>query len=150
MNHAARPIRRSQRGATLIEGLVAITIFSFGILAVIGMMTTHMATAGDARFRMEASQFAESIMADMRLTDYTTRTTNFSGPSGASFLGWMDRIESTLPHAGIDDGEQLAINFAGNTVTVTVQWRAPADPSDTPHKYIAIGSMDLVPLAPPP
>jgi type IV pilus assembly protein PilV len=146
MNHAARPIRRSQRGATLIEGLVAITIFSLGILAVIGMMTTHMATAGDARYRMEAVQFADSIMADMRVkyanSDNATRATNFSGPSGTDFLLWTDRIKSTLPHAGIDDGEQLAIAFAGEAVTVTVQWRAPADHSDTPHKYIATGAMD--------
>ncbi len=146
MNHAARALRRSQRGATLIEGLVAITIFSFGILAVIGMMTTHMATAGDARYRMEAVQLADSIMTDMRVkyanSDHATRATNFSGPSGTDFLFWTDRIESTLPHAGIDDGEQLGITFADKTVTVTVQWRAPADNSDTPHKYIATGAMD--------
>jgi type IV pilus assembly protein PilV len=144
MNHAASPIRRSQRGATLIEGLVAITIFSLGILAVIGMMTTHMATAGDARYRMEAAQFAESIMADMRAADIASRDTDFTGPSGSAYLAWVDRIEAAkLPLAGADeDTPQLDIAIAGRNVTVTVLWRAPAERSSTPHKYIANGAMD--------
>jgi type IV pilus assembly protein PilV len=144
MNHAARTVRRSQRGATLIEGLVAITIFSLGILAVIGMMTTHMATAGDARYRMEATQFAESIMADMRGADAGTRSASFSGPSGAKYLEWVDRIKAAqLPLAGVDeDTPQLDIAMAGTNVTITVLWRAPADRSEDPHKYIANGAMD--------
>ncbi len=144
MNHAAQPIRRSQRGATLIEGLVAITIFSLGILAVIGMMTTHMATAGDARYRMEAAQVAESILADMRGADAATRSDTFSGPGGSDYTKWLDRIEaSRLPLAGVDeDTPQLDIAIDDRNVTVTVLWRAPADRSETPHQYIANGAMD--------
>jgi type IV pilus assembly protein PilV len=145
MNRSTRTIRRPQRGATLIEGLVAITIFSFGILAVLGMMTTHMGTAGDAAYRMEAVQFAESILADMRGSDANTRLTTFSGPSGGDYIRWADRIKAAnLPLAGVDaeDTPQLDIAIAGSTVTITVLWRAPADRSDTPHKYIANGAMD--------
>jgi type IV pilus assembly protein PilV len=136
--------RASQRGATLIEGLVAITIFSLGILAVIGMMTTHMATAGDARYRMDAVQFAESILADMRVSDAATRSADFSGPSGARYTEWLERIEAEkLPFAGVDEETpQLDIAIVDKNVTVTVLWRAPTDRSDTPHKYIANGAMD--------
>jgi type IV pilus assembly protein PilV len=142
MNHTPHALRRSQRGATLIEGLVAITIFSLGILAVIGMMTTHMSTAGDARYRVEASQFAESILADMRLSEATTLQTNFSAPDGTAYAAWVTRIkDSGLPLAGVDEDVQpLDIAFAGSNVTITVRWRGPADRSDTPHQYITTGS----------
>jgi type IV pilus assembly protein PilV len=144
MNQSCAPQTRRvlQRGAMLIEGLVAITIFSFGILAVIGMMTTHMSTAADARYRIEASQFADSILADIRGSAAATRATDFGGPGGAGYDRWLGRIESAqLPRTGIDDNEQLEIAFAGADVTVTVRWRAPADRSDEPHQYVTVGSM---------
>jgi type IV pilus assembly protein PilV len=144
MNKPQRLNRASQRGATLIEGLVAITIFSLGILAVIGMMTTHMSTAGDARYRMDAVQFTDSILADMRVSDAGTLSSAFSGPSGAKYVEWAQRIQDAkLPLAGVDEETaQLDIAIVGRNVTITVLWRAPADRSDTPHKYIANAAMD--------
>lgn len=134
--------RARHHGAMLIEGLVAITIFSFGILAVVGMMATHIGTAGDARYRMEAAQFAESILADMRIANADVRAVNFSGPDGTSFSLWSERIKaaSGLPMAD-SDAEPLEIDVDGNNVSVTIRWRAPSDRGDEAHRYTTVSAL---------
>ncbi len=143
VSKSARNLRASQLGATLIEGLVAITIFSFGILAVVGMMTTHMGTANDARYRTEAAQYAESILSDMRIANQVTVATDFAGPSGSAFLAWKNRITAAgtgLPLAG-SSAQPLEITFNGNNVTVTISWRAPTDRSPDAHRYSTVSAL---------
>lgn len=143
---------RRQRGATLIEALVAITIFSFGILAVIGMLATHMGTANDARFRVEASQYAESILSEMRLSNPGTRSADFA-EGGSRFEAWAERLsaEGGLPLAGVgEDTLPLSIVQNGGTVTITIRWLAAAEASRdaraageaTPHQYVLTSFVD--------
>lgn len=131
-----RAIRRhAERGATLIEGLVAIAIFSFGMLAIVGMLATHMTTASDARYRTEAAQYAESILADMRVTDSAVRASQFA-EGGTKFNLWKGRITGTggLPLAGTTE-QPLSIDFGAEAVTVTIRWRASTDRETDPHRY---------------
>jgi len=133
---------RAQRGATLIEGLVAIAIFSFGILAVVGMLATHIGTAADARYRTEAAQYAESILADMRISAPDTRATDFSA-DGTKFTQWHDRLTSAvgLPLAGTD-ADPLTIVYDNGNATVTIRWRAPSDRVNDPHQFTTSSFID--------
>lgn len=149
---AMAPRRRRQRGATLIEALIAITIFSFGILAVIGMLATHTATANDARFRVEASQYAESILSEMRLYSPTARGTDFS-EGGSRYEAWTERLsgQGGLPLVGAgDETPPLSITQNAGTVTITIRWLAGAETSReardagqaTPHQYVLTSFVD--------
>lgn len=140
-----------QRGVTLIESLIAILLFSIGILAIVGMYANSIAIAADGQYRLEASNHANRILNRMAIeADYTNQaalaaslesyvhqpTTDgyceFSGDASdhEAVEQWVTSIQqdgSGLP--GVED-EHLQITFdeaSNNLVTVTVCWQAPTD-----------------------
>ena len=46
------PSVRSQRGMMLLEGLIAILIFSLGVLAMIGMQAVSVSQTSQAKYRV--------------------------------------------------------------------------------------------------
>ena len=57
--------QKSQQGVMLLEALVAILIFSIGIVAVMGMQAASIAQVTQAKFRTDASYLASMTMADL-------------------------------------------------------------------------------------
>lgn len=49
----------TQQGAVLLESLIAILIFSMGILAVVGLQAAMIKNTNDAKYRAEASFIAQ-------------------------------------------------------------------------------------------
>ena len=64
MPNPAKP-RLLQRGATLLEAMVGILIFSLGILALVGMQALAIKQVNDAKYRADASFFANQIIGEM-------------------------------------------------------------------------------------
>ena len=54
-NRSTRDRRQAQRGVFLIEALIAILIFSLGILGMVAMAGSAMSAQTDARFRTDAA-----------------------------------------------------------------------------------------------
>ena len=52
-----------QRGATLLEALIGILIFSVGILALVGMQALAIKHMSDAKYRSDAAFFANAAGA---------------------------------------------------------------------------------------
>ena len=59
------------RGFTLIETLIAIAIFSIGILAVGSMQISAINNNASARMRTEATIYASELVEDMMSEDYS-------------------------------------------------------------------------------
>jgi type IV pilus assembly protein PilV len=141
MNRTARPGRR-QRGAMLIEGLIAIAVFSVGVLAILTVVLKMTVASADSRYRLQAAQLAESLVSEMRVADPATRVAAYT-EGGNAFATWTARIRGTagLPLMGAAAGTApLAVSFdaAGQIVTVTVNWRAAQDTAtDASHGGIA-------------
>lgn len=142
---------RSQRGATLIESLIAILLFSIGVLAIIGMYANAVAISTDAQYRLEATNHAHRILNRM------LAEANYAGAAelAASLENYVHNPETDGPcDFGGDESEHdavkqwaesimkagsglpgvkssfLQITFdsdANNLVTVTVCWQAPSD-----------------------
>ena len=77
MRHAASPSRaaaRPQRGVMLIEALVAIAIFSFAILGIMGLQATAIRAVRDADYRAKASLFANQIVGRMWVDRFNVPT----------------------------------------------------------------------------
>jgi type IV pilus assembly protein PilV len=53
--------KQSQRGFLIIEALIAILIFSLGILGLVAMGSTAIGAQSDARFRTDAAALADEI-----------------------------------------------------------------------------------------
>ena len=54
-----------QTGSYLLEALIAILIFSFGVLGLIGLLGSSIRVTNDARYRSEAANLAGAMIADM-------------------------------------------------------------------------------------
>jgi type IV pilus assembly protein PilV len=134
MRSKSRRPRRSPKyvgGFSLIEALVAITIFSFGILGLIGLESLALKSAGDAQFRAEAAYLANQIISQIwtdrsNITSYKYNDTvaancTFSGSAGnTATTNWMTDVSNALPSAlgSVSVG-------TGNTVTVRICWNMP-------------------------
>lgn len=128
-----------QTGAMLLEALIAILIFSMGILAVIGMQAAAIRNSSDAKYRADASYLANSILGQMwadrnNLAAYAHRPSGATcAPSGAAsanpnVTAWLASVSNSatgLP--GATAGTQQIVVGANRLVTVTVCWRAPQD-----------------------
>jgi type IV pilus assembly protein PilV len=129
----------TQRGSGLIEVLVSILIFAMGILGILGLQTSTVGVAADARYRTEAAALVDEYVALMSVADPSTLDSYKTG--GAAFGAWYtQRIDPTnaalapvvLPNADFFVTFPAALSTtAGNNVTVTVTWRgASAKPTD--------------------
>lgn len=142
-------VRKQQSGVMLLEALIAILIFSLGVLGIIGMQASTIKGSRDAKYRADAGLLANELIGDMWVgnRDGNTLQTNFQGdgPSnpaitdGASYTAWATRVAAALP--GATTNPPLVEVTAGalgppatpSAVAVTVFWMAPNDPSV--HRY---------------
>ncbi len=140
---AQRP--SEQGGVALLEALIAILIFSFGIIGLVGAQAAAIKSAADAKLRTDASYLAGQIISRMwgdraNLADYA----HFTGGSNCSFTGaaaasanvteWLG--SATLPGTVgyLPNGAaQIVVDTGTNMVTVTVCWRAPQE--TVTHNY---------------
>lgn len=133
----------------LLEALIAIVIFSIGILAIVGLQANSIKMSTDAKFRSEASllanQYISSMWADMATainTAGTFSTTEFAtyNTGGTNFNSWYtNTVLPALPSASavvttnttLLCGNVVSATCSGNqqnsvtNATVTISWRLP-------------------------
>jgi type IV pilus assembly protein PilV len=101
---------KSQRGAILLEALIAILIFSFGILAISGLQAAMVKNTTEANFRSEASYIAQQEIGRL-----------WSDPSNlGTLIGSPTDISNRLPN-----GNLAVKSLLNNRVLITVQWQVP-------------------------
>lgn len=109
---------KAQTGVALLEALIAVLVFSFGILAIVGLQANAMRISTDAKIRIDASNIANKRVGEM-----WADPTNLAGHAVA------DEPISDLP-----DGK-MTVAVAADVVTVTVTWKVPGS-SDT-QRYVS-------------
>ncbi|HSH88264.1 MAG TPA: hypothetical protein VK958_13580 [Methylophilus sp.] len=114
LNTKKRMPRRLSRqyGSVLIESLVAVVIFSMGVLSLVGLQSAMLKNSNDNRYRAEAQLIAQTHIANMMAF----------GGNAATYVSQVDRerIKSQLPNG--------TLNFSAITnsmITVTVGWQLP-------------------------
>ena len=106
-----------QRGAMLIEVLVSILIFSFGLLGLVGLQAVASQNSVNAQDRSTAANIASEMVTEMWLRN-TSNTANLA----AQIAAWQARvIASNLPAAA-----GTVATDVNNITTVTIQWRPTA------------------------
>jgi type IV pilus assembly protein PilV len=121
MNKAAdrRLMPQRQGGFTLIEVLVGLLIFSFGILGFVGMQARAMQLSVDAEDRNRAALLASELISGMW-------TNGSAVVDSATKATWLEHVQdptvSGLPQA---DGEVTEPDADG-VVQVTITWKAPS------------------------
>jgi type IV pilus assembly protein PilV len=110
--------RRRRRGVTMVEVLVALLVFSLGILGAVGMQARAIQLSVDSEDRARAALMANEIVTAM----WTQRTTALPA---ATVAAWTARLQdpqvSGLPQANA----VISAPDAADIVTVTITWQPP-------------------------
>lgn len=139
------PYRHQQQGVMLLEALIAILIFSIGILAIIGMQANAIKLAGDSKYRSQAGLLANQLIGEMWIAQSSpTFATDFSSPNGARYLAWQSSVAETLPITGVSaptvtitPSTIAAASSVSSAVDIEIFWSLPGtNNSGSPsHKY---------------
>lgn len=113
----------------MIEVLVTILIFSFGMLGLAGLQLRTMAYSQGSLFRSQATALTDDVLDRMRASRGTASAwaTDFdsAGTAGSDLADWKTEVAGLLP-----DGK-AAISLSATKVTVTLRWRDAPDKSDS-------------------
>ncbi|MES2578959.1 MAG: prepilin-type cleavage/methylation domain-containing protein [Pseudomonadota bacterium] len=111
---------QSQKGAVLLEALIAILIFSFGILAISGLQGAMMKNTAEATYRAEASYVVQQQLGVMLSTPY--------GLGG----------NNTMPVANLPSGILTTKLLSDGRFKFLVTWQVPGE---SQHSYEAVTSI---------
>ena len=114
--HKKPSIRSTQSGVVLLEALIAILLFSMGVLAIVGLQATMVKNVADSKYRAEAGYIAQQRIGMM-----------WADPDNvASYLETNTNISTLLP-----GGLRTVTQPAPGRFNVVVGWTAPGeDPAD--------------------
>jgi type IV pilus assembly protein PilV len=118
--HKPPALKSAQQGVVLIEAMVAILIFSLGVLAIVGLQASMIKNVADSKYRSEASYIAQSRLGLI-----------WADPANAATYVEANTDISTL----LPGGTRTVVAGPGtNQYTVTVNWLVPG-PNQTTHNY---------------
>lgn len=107
---SAPSITPNQQGFVLLEVLVSILIFSFGVLGILGVQASMIKHATDAKYRSQASYIAQQRLGQL-----------WANPAGALAFREDTDISSILP-----GGRRLVERpVANGPLVITVTWQQP-------------------------
>jgi type IV pilus assembly protein PilV len=133
-NPLIRPLRRRQAGVTMIELLVSILIFAFGMLGLVGLQNKTLGYGQVSLLRSQATALSDDILDRMR-TDRTNAKTqawateldeasaDITGSTIAQtdLKDWKAAVEQLLPSG------KAQIIIDTDHVTVIIQWQERSD-----------------------
>lgn len=124
---------RKQSGVLLIEVMIAVLIFSFGLLGLAGLQATSTQSAVNAEERIRATLLANDMVAMLWVRQSLANTADI-----ATWKAKVASVDSGLPNATGN------VNVVGNVATITITWKSPskkaADSSSQYQTSIAMGS----------
>lgn len=115
--------RQSQVGTMLLEMLVSILIFSFGVLALVGLQGSMTRAQTEAELRAEASFLASEALGLMwsdvnNLGSYDTATCNTHDPC----IAWRQKVVDRLPSGQGSINVLQAAGGQGRMAEVVITW----------------------------
>lgn len=110
----------------MLEGLIAILIFSIALLGIIGLQAKSVQNSIHATYRADAGFYANQAIAQTMAGAFTQSA-------------WQSQVAAALPNGNgtiVTNGTQL---------TVTVSWRLPSEPATLVHSVTEIAQYCAVP-----
>jgi type IV pilus assembly protein PilV len=123
MIHAAQKPPAGQCGSVLLESLIAILIFSFGILGLVGLQAASIKNTTQAKERIDASLVANQRIAEMWV-------------DRANLAGYTETDTDIANTTKLPNGKRTTV-IAGDQVTITVNWQMPGDSAVNQFETIA-------------
>lgn len=153
------PIPGSQAGVMLLEALIAILVFSLGILSLVALQATTVQLTSDAKYRTDATLLANRLIGQMWTSsgNLTALKTAFQ-TGGAAYNTWLADVSgteglpgvvaastgvvSTLPTVTVDD----TAGATAGQVVITLRWRTPEMPLNAAgHQHVVVSQVSRNP-----
>ncbi|SFI20397.1 type IV pilus assembly protein PilV [Collimonas sp. OK307] len=129
-----KTFRANQKGSMLLEVLIAILIFSFGILSIVGLQAVSIKGASEAKYRSDASFLANELIGQM-WAERASIDTSYAAPTA-----WANRVAATLPGGTGTVVVAVDPNVSPQLrATVTVAWTLPGD---TTHTFVSVAQIN--------
>lgn len=110
---------KSEQGVVLIEVMIAVLIFSMGILAVAGLQAAMVKNTSDSKYRADATFIAQQSLGKM-----------WADPTHLSVYAiGVEDISDLLPSGT----REVTLPIEGGEVKVEINWQAPGQDA---HKYV--------------
>jgi len=107
-----RNLPGKQTGSILLEAMIAILIFSMGVLAIVGLQAAMVKNTADSKYRVDASYIAQQRIGRM-----------WSDPANiATYIEASTDISNLLP-----GGRRTVTQPVAGQFTVTVGWTEPGE-----------------------
>lgn len=107
---------KPQQGVVLLETLVAILIFSVGVLGIVGLQAAMVKNVAESKFRSEASYIAQARIGQI-----------WADPENvATYLETdTDISPATMGLQGLPNGRRTVTQPTAGNFVVTVTWQQP-------------------------
>jgi type IV pilus assembly protein PilV len=122
----------SERGYTLVEVLVALVIFSVGLLGIAGLQITSLKANHGSATRTQAVYLAYDIIDRMRANPVAAIAGSYNiaigtTPTGGTVAGddlvaWRQNITNALPVGTVSPSGSVEFTAATNLYTVKIVW----------------------------
>ena len=119
--------RRDQRGVAILEVLIAVLLFSLGILGLIGLQARALSFSIDAEDRNRASLLANDAASLMWLKKSVTLTT-------AELDAWNARVAAAAV-SGLPGGTGTVTNVNATTADIKIEWHRPSRDSEQDSNF---------------
>ncbi len=122
--------RHRVSGVALIETLIAILVFSSGVLGLVGLQASMTRAQSAGKFRADASSLASEVIGLMWV-DTNANLPNYATASCAGYqpcLDWKNKVATALP-AG---SATVTADKASGAVNIRLTWTVP---NEGTHSY---------------
>jgi type IV pilus assembly protein PilV len=131
-------MRNAQCGGFLLEALIGILIFSFGILGIVGLQAQAIRFTNESEYRAEAMYLANSLISQMWTDDRKSLKANYDSTigTGGPYIAFKNKVNATLkgatvlnPSVIVDGPPPIpqAPSSTSNVVQVSIFWQLPGD-----------------------
>lgn len=119
---------RAQAGFMMLEVLVSVLIFSFGVLGLVGLQASMSRAQTAAKDRADAAALASELIGLM-WADTRSNLASYDGAGCAGYArckDWTSKVAATFPNSNTN---VTSVLVAGETtvynVSVTITWTPP-------------------------
>jgi type IV pilus assembly protein PilV len=119
--------KSTQQGVVLLEAMIAILIFSVGVLAIVGLQAAMIKNTSESKYRADASYIAQQRIGAM-----------WADPGNlVNYLEANTDISSMLPN-----GKRSVTQPVVGQFMVVVEWLLPGEPAGTsPHNVTLLANI---------
>lgn len=152
--HLTFPLKSAQRGVILLEAMIAILIFSFTVLGIVGLQAAMVKNTADSKYRADAGYIAQQRIGQI-WADPDPARVGYVSPVGTTDIsallpGGTRTVTQSVPVFSIlqPNGTRTSSTAVPSappytytyTVTVTIRWQQPG-PNETQHNFTTTASI---------